>query len=146
MRKCPHGMSKTKEYRAWIAMKTRCENSNTPYWNLYGGRGIAVCERWSSSFKEFYSDMGPKPKGKFGVDRINVEGNYEPENCRWANSKTQCRNTRTNHRVQQNGSMITLAEAVEGTSLKYNTILYRLKRGWTVEQALSLGPQRGVKP
>jgi hypothetical protein len=131
-----HGKSASREYRSWINMKTRCELPGTPYYKFYGERGISVCERWRSSFENFLADMGPRPDGH-SVDRIDVNGNYEPQNCRWATNKTQHRNTRRQHIVTLGGQEMTLAEAVEKTGLLYNTVLYRLKRGWSIDRALT---------
>lgn len=129
-----HGKSRTPEYRAWINIRTRCTDQTTPYWPLYGGRGIKVCDRWQS-FDAFLADMGPRPEGH-SIDRENVNGDYEPSNCRWADKKTQGRNKRVQRMVVVNGRSMTLAEAVEGKGLLYNTVLYRLRRGWTIDEAL----------
>jgi hypothetical protein len=88
-----HGESKTKEYKAWAGAKERCYNINNTSYVDYGGRGIAVCDRWLNSFDNFIKDMGKSPTGT-SLDRINVNGEYSPENCRWADSATQCRNRR----------------------------------------------------
>jgi hypothetical protein len=72
----------------------RCENSNVERYPSYGGRGIKVCERWRGSFKNFLADMGRKPTPKHSIDRIDVDGNYEPGNCRWATNSEQQRNKR----------------------------------------------------
>ena len=145
-RSTTHGLSETPEYRHWINMISRCENPNTPGFDHYGGRGIKVCRRWRSAFTVFYADMGPRPSPDHSLDRINVNGNYEPGNCRWATSSEQCRNTRVNKIVTIKGREVTLAEAAENAPVPYNTVLYRLKRGWRVEDAVSRPPQRGVRP
>lgn len=88
-----HGMTKSKEYSAWHHMKDRCLNPNDANYGIYGGRGIKICDKWIDSFLKFYEDMGDRPEGT-SLDRIDVNGNYEPSNCRWANSVTQARNQR----------------------------------------------------
>lgn len=90
-----HNMSKTKEHKAWRHIKERCLNKSCHAYAKYGGRGIEICERWKHSFENFYKDMGPAPSPKHTVDRINVNGNYEPTNCRWA-TRTQQNRNRTN--------------------------------------------------
>jgi hypothetical protein len=79
-------------YIAWIAMNQRCYNENNPWYHKYGGRGIEVCERWRSSYQNFLNDMGVKPTSKHSIDRINNDGNYEPNNCRWATQHEQVLN------------------------------------------------------
>lgn len=81
----------TPEYMSWVAAKARCFNQNTAKYAIYGARGITMCERWRMSFSDFLADMGPRPKGKT-LDRINNDGNYEPDNCRWATAKEQMAN------------------------------------------------------
>ena len=89
-----HGLSSTPEWVAWSSMKGRCNNPRNYKYAIYGGRGIKVCERWMESFKNFYADMGPRPSSAHSLDRINVDGDYRPENCRWATHTTQSRNRR----------------------------------------------------
>ena len=79
------------EYNSWVAMKSRCFDSNSVHYNRYGGRGITVCERWMS-FENFLSDMGEKPTNNHSIERINNDGNYEPSNCKWASKIEQSRN------------------------------------------------------
>src|SRR5215471_10121497 len=87
-RKNAHHMSYTKEYRAWIGAKNRCYNFKDKSYHHWGGRGITVCERWRNSFRNFFADMGKAPANT-SLDRIDVNGNYTPENCRWATQKIQ---------------------------------------------------------
>jgi hypothetical protein len=88
------GNKKTTEYMAWDSMIGRCYRSSNPHFNYYGGRGITVCDRWRESFIAFLEDMGLKPSPDLSLDRINVNGNYEPGNCRWATQAVQANNKR----------------------------------------------------
>lgn len=87
-----HGMSGTPTYTSWLAMRQRCNDPNTDFYECYGGRGIAVCKRWES-FEAFHSDMGDRPEG-YSIDRIDVNGDYEPGNCKWSSASDQAFNTR----------------------------------------------------
>lgn len=89
-----HGKSYTPEYSVWRGMKQRCLNPKASYYADYGGRGIKVCEKWANDFGEFYKDVGPRPSSQHSLDRIDVNGNYEPGNVRWATAREQARNTR----------------------------------------------------
>jgi hypothetical protein len=89
-----HALSKSVEYQTWCGMKARCQPEYIKYKD-YGGRGISVCARWEDSFENFLADMGPRPSGKYSIDRINNDGNYEPGNCRWATDAQQRANKRS---------------------------------------------------
>jgi len=129
-----HGQSKTPTYRSWTAMKFRCLNSNHIAYPQYGGRGITVCQRWLR-FENFLADMGERPVD-MTLDRINVDGDYCAENCRWAYPKDQSRNRRNNHLLTFNGQRRTITEWSEISGIKKTTIRERLNRGWTTKQAL----------
>jgi hypothetical protein len=89
-----HGMHNTPEYRTWTGMKERCYNPSADSYKNYGGRGITVCDRWRDDFPAFYADMGPRPSENHSLDRRDTDGNYEPENCRWATRSEQQKNKR----------------------------------------------------
>jgi hypothetical protein len=133
-----HGMSYTPTHKSWSAMKGRCSNPKDDSYANYGGRGIKVCDRWNS-FENFFADMGEAPSG-LTIDREDVNGNYEPSNCRWATDTEQARNTRVNRIINAFGKSMTLADWGDETGLDVETISTRIKRGWTIEKALTTKP------
>jgi len=104
-----HGMSGDPIHGLWMKMIERCHKPDSEYWKNYGSRGIAVCERWHV-FENFYADMGDRPLG-LSLDRIDVNGPYSPENCRWATPKEQARNMRKNVFVDVRGERVYLVDA-----------------------------------
>lgn len=98
-----HKATKTTEYYSWVNMKTRCYNRKCEDYKDYGGRGIAVCDKWRNDFVAFLEDMGKKPSKRHSIDRINTDGNYEPNNCRWGTDEVQSRNKRSNRWFEHNG-------------------------------------------
>lgn len=136
-----HGMSDTLEYQTWCGMIRRCTDPKDRRYAKYGGRGIKVCERWLGSFESFYADMGPKPDHghrKSSIERIDNDGNYCPENCRWVTSnKEQGRNKTTNHKLTHDGRTATLQEWSEITGIPRTAILARIQRGWDHSRALT---------
>ncbi len=132
-----HGMSNSKLYRTWMAMRARCQNPSQRAYRHYGGRGISVCPRWNESFEAFVSDMGAPPFDRAEIDRIDVNGDYEPENCRWADRKTQMNNRRNNFRVEFRGETITLTQLAERTGVNVYALRSRLLKGETAETAVA---------
>ena len=129
-------------YRSWKMMRVRCHREADKQYKDYGGRGIAVCPQWHR-FENFLADMGERPEGTT-LDRIDVDGDYTPENCRWADDRTQRRNRRDNRVVEYLGERMTLVEACERSGVEYNRAKDRLLRyGWTAERTFSeLGDAR----
>lgn len=142
-RQTTHNMSKTPEYRVWLAMRQRCSNPNTTKWHLYGGRGITVCERWDKSFQAWIDDMGPRPEGH-SIERVDGDGNYEPGNCIWAPIKSQNRNTARNRFLTHAGETLTVAEWAERMGVGYSALSNRIRDGWSVEDALTIPVARGA--
>jgi len=124
------------EFRVWSAMRTRCTNPRQKHYQRYGGRGIAVCERWNS-FENFLADMGPKPSAEHSIDRIDNDGNYCPENCRWATGSEQARNKRGNTVLTHDGKTLCAVEWAEITGISAWNIRNRIHLGWTAERALT---------
>ena len=135
-----HGMSKTPVYKAWQMMRDRCENSANPHFHNYGGRGIAVCERWQE-FSNFLADMGMRPKG-FDIDREDNDKGYEPGNCRWVTRKRNMNNLRGNNRIEYDGQSRTVPEWAEILGMHEETLRHRVNRGWTAERAIETPIQR----
>ncbi len=130
-------------YRVWQDMRRRCYDSNREQFYLYGGRGITVCDSWRADYVPFREwAMANGVRDDLTLDRIDVDGNYSPENCRWVDKKTQARNRRSNRRITVNGETKTIAEWSELTGLSANVIYHRLKSGWIDAQVVT--PMRVV--
>lgn len=130
------GKSKqSKTYQCWRNMLNRCRNPNVPAWKNYGGRGIAVCERWLD-FGNFLADMGERPEG-MQIERIDNNGNYEPGNCRWANTGDQSRNRRVNKLATLNGVTQCISDWGVDLGIDESVIRHRIKAGWSDEEALT---------
>lgn len=136
-----HGMSRTPTHNSWRGMVERCNNPKHEFYRYYGGRGVSVCERWLS-FDNFYYDMGDKPKG-CSIDRINTNGNYELNNCRWSTIKEQARNARSNRLIKYKDRVQCVAAWAEERGMNKNVLEMRLLRGWPVEEAIERPAKQG---
>lgn len=142
MSKFKHGMSGTRIYHVWEGIIDRCNNENSPSYKNYGGRGIKVCDEWREptefinwGFLNGYSD-------NLTIDRIDVNGNYCPENCRWITNKEQQRNKRNNIYIEYNGERMVLQDWSEKIGIKPQIIKARLDRNWSIEEALTIIPSK----
>lgn len=146
-RNTTHNESRTRLYKIWAGMKRRCKHIKDKNYKLYGGRGIKVCEEWLNDFVAFrdwaltngYAD-------KLTLDRIDVNGNYEPSNCRWATTLEQANNKRNNHTVTFNGETRSIREWAILLGVNYGSLRSRIQRGWSVERAFAtpLNTNKGV--
>lgn len=138
-----HGKYKTRLYRIWNNMKDRCYNEKCAEYYCYGGRGIKVCDEWLHDFIAFYNwSMDNGYRDDLTIDRKDVNGNYCPENCRWATLKDQLNNTSRNHRITYNGETHTMAEWAEITGINYKTICSRIcDRKWDEIRAITTPPE-----
>ena len=130
-----HGMRHSPEWRIWSHMLERCRNPNCEKYYCYGGRGIKVCSRWLE-FVNFYADIGPRPSTKHTLERIDNNGDYCPDNCRWATWDEQRRNKRTNHLLTYNGETQPVVEWAKHAVVKYKTFKQRIADKWPIERAL----------
>lgn len=132
-----HGMHSSPEYKSHASMKDRCLNRNNPQYHDYGGRGISYCMRWDS-FENFFKDMGFRPKGKT-LDRIDNDGNYDPENCKWSTRKEQMLNTRRNKFYEIEGEKLTVSQISEKYKIPKSTLRYRLiDKKMTIQNAMGM--------
>lgn len=136
-----HGLYKSRLYGIWSNMKTRCFCTTYKLYAYYGARGITVCEEWRNNFKAFYDwSISHGYADNLTIDRIDNNGNYEPNNCRWVDMATQCRNKSSNHFLTYNGKTQTLKDWAGEIGIYRQTLERRLKRGWSVEKALTTPP------
>lgn len=131
-----HRASGTTEFNIWNQMRQRCHNTSHPYFGDYGGRGIAVCERWRDNFSAFYADMGSKPDG-CTLERVDNSGNYELSNCRWATRTEQANNRRSSRFLSLNGVTKTCAQWSAHSGISQANIYARLRLGWSVEKVIT---------
>jgi hypothetical protein len=139
------GKANTPEYHVWSNMVARCTDVTHPAYAHYGARGIGVCSRWLASFQDFLADMGPRPVGKFTLERKDNDLGYSPENCVWADRFAQANNRRNNIRLAARGKIQTLAEWARELGISYNCFRSRILRGVDFEEAVLAGCVRQRK-
>lgn len=134
-----HGLGNSRLHTIWDHMKQRCYNSNNKTYKYYGARGIVICHEWLDDFMNFYDwAINNGYRDDLTIDRIDVNGNYEPNNCRWNATKQQAQNRRTNRNYTISGKTHCLKEWCEILNLNYHTVYSRLNCGWPIEEALEL--------
>lgn len=138
-RSTTHGKSNSKLYKLYYNIKARCYNKNSVSYKYYGARGIKICSEWLNDFMSFYNwAMNTNYQEGLTIDRIDTDGNYEPNNCRWATPEQQAKNRRSNRIYTINGETHCVVEWCEILGLNYWTVIRRIDRGWSIEQALEL--------
>jgi hypothetical protein len=136
--KTTHGMKGTPLYGVWKDIKNRCYNANGKDYNLYGARGIRVCDRWLNSFENFYKDMKEGYYKGLTIERVNTNCDYEPDNCKWATNTEQQNNKRNNHLITYNGKTQTMKQWADELGIRYYVLKDRItKRHWPIERAFT---------
>lgn len=130
-----HCKSNTPEYMVWRSMKKRCILQSHYSYKLYGGRGISICSRWLV-FENFLSDMGDRPSKDHSLERVDVNGNYEPSNCVWATAKEQANNRTNNIKIDFEGQSMTLANLAVKVGIHRMTIYWRYRQGWRLPELI----------
>lgn len=141
-RSVTHGLTGTSEYVSWRRMRRYCYTPTDPGYAHYGARGIRMCDRWRESFENFLADMGPRPSPGHTIDRIDNDGDYTPENCRWATIEVQNRNKSSNVFLEHDGRRMTSAEWAREIGMTQTGLMDRIRRGMSVRDALTR-PKRG---
>lgn len=131
------GLSRSGTYKTWRSMLIRCYNPSNRSYKFYGKKGINVCDRWRNSFENFLEDMGNKPDNSYTIDCIDVNGNYEPSNCKWSTKIEQGNNRRNNRWITYNGKQYTISEFARLFNVKPNNVFADFRRCLTEEQVIS---------
>lgn len=132
-----HAKSGSAEYACWCGMKRRCLVPSVQKFKNYGGRGIKVCERWMNSFENFYADMGPRPSRRHSIERIDNNGHYHPDNCRWATQKEQTRNTCRTHYVTINNQTKCISDWAKIVGIEESSFRERVSKKWSGDKLLT---------
>lgn len=135
--KVTHDKTYTREYMMWEAIKERCYNKNVEGFHLYGGRGIKMCDRWLNSIENFINDIGKRPTKYHTFDRIDVNGDYCPENFRWATPKEQANNRRNNRLIKYNNEELTVTQWAEKIGTNSQNLFKKIDDGWSIEEILT---------
>ena len=130
-----HGKEGSSIYRCWLNMRSRCYNKKDISYSRYGGRGITVCPRWDYSFNDFYLDMGDIP-ADMSIDRIDNDGDYSPDNCKWSTRTEQANNRRRSKLITHDGETLSHAEWSRRLGGCIELVGSRLRKGWTEEEAI----------
>lgn len=139
-----HHKTKTRLYQVYEGIKARCFNPNTIRYSNYGGRGITICDKWKNDFQAFYDWAMANgydetaERGECTIDRIDNNGDYCPENCRWVTMQTQSVNKRNSKKIPYNGQEHTITEWSKILKIKQPVLSYRLAHGWSVEKAFTV--------
>ena len=137
-RSTTHGMSNTRLHKEWQSMKDRCTREKCRDYQDYGGRGITICPEWSDSFEAFRDwALANGYRDDLTIDRIDVDGNYEPSNCRWATLREQAENKRNNHYLTLGEKTLTVTQWARETGIERRTLLKRKSLGWTDVRTLT---------
>ena len=138
-----HGLSSTREFQIWKAMRRRCNCKNASNYYRYGGRGVKVCDEWND-FVNFYKWCAENGfKEGLTIDRIDNDGDYCPENCRWVDKITQGNNKSNNRKILYKGEQLSLMQVERITNIDHRTLGKRLDAGWTIEQSTEIKPRYG---
>lgn len=140
-----HRMSHTREWNSLATALSRCGNANDPDYHSYGGRGIRVCDRWQDDHATFFQDMGSRPAGKT-LDRIDVNGDYSPANCRWETPRNQARGRRDAIVLSVNGDEKLMVEWADESGMPTDLINRRLRNGWPAWDAVNRKKQKPGPP
>lgn len=153
MRWYRHGSTENKQrkykdsslYYRWRSMIARCHKPNSSNWKYYGANGIRVCDRWRKSYQNFYDDMGLPPTENHTLDRVNPNGDYEPNNCRWADKIEQRRNRTKSEAITFNGVTMMPIDWAKHLNINYWVLAKRLQAGWPIQKALTQPVRRYPK-